>query len=248
MCADRMDITAQLRSRVGPDIEVIMATRQEARGHSTRLPGTQNAGRQAYDSGPFRFKARATLFLHLAPENSLKPYLGPAYGDTYIHVRQECLTADMIAPGAAVPDDSELICVFGQQTEWQGGYGGAVNRQSSPHGGLRVSANVGSDGGVTCVSPDMSGQEQWQQLIVYRANSTHAQRVSHALGFYLYRHAPRDEAVRYPNVEADLQRWRRSSVFSRRQGPALSVPPPGNQFEAANRRVQQCPDPSDIDC
>ena len=35
---------------------------------------------QAYDRGPYRFKSRATLFLHLAPENSLKPYLGPAYG------------------------------------------------------------------------------------------------------------------------------------------------------------------------
>jgi hypothetical protein len=46
MCVDRLDITAQLKSRTGPHIEVTMATSHPPRGHPTRFAGTQNAGRQ----------------------------------------------------------------------------------------------------------------------------------------------------------------------------------------------------------
>ena len=142
MCVDRIDITEQLKSRVGPEIEVIMATAHEPRGHPTREPDTMNAGRQAYGRGSYRFKARATLFLHLAPENSLKPYLGPAYGDTHIHIRPECLTS-ALTPGG----DDQVFCLFGQQPEWQGGYGetGLADVNSTARG-TRVNATVEADG------------------------------------------------------------------------------------------------------
>jgi hypothetical protein len=192
MCADRLDITAQLSGRTGPSVEVIMATAHRARGHPSREPATQNAGRQAYDRGSYRFKGRATLFLHLAPENSLKPYLGPSYGDTHIHIRPECLTADLLlAPTVAhVPGATQVVCMFGQQTSWQGGYGGALDRQGSVAAGARVAAQVEADGAVTCIAPDMSGQAGWQQLVVYRdinGTGTGPERASHALGFYLCR-------------------------------------------------------------
>ena len=74
------------------------------------------------------------------------------------------------------------------------------------------------------------------------------ERISHALGFFLYPHAPRHEDVRHAQVEPDLRRWQRSSVFSHRQGPELTVGSPGNQFEGRNRRRQVCPDPTDTDC
>jgi hypothetical protein len=67
-------------------------------------------------------------------------------------------------------------------------------------------------------------------------------------GVCRYSHAPRGESVRHAQVEPDLRRWQRSSVFSHRQGQGLGVAPPGNQFEAGNRRRQRCPDPTDIDC
>jgi hypothetical protein len=70
MCVDRLDITAQLKSRVGPDVEVTMTTAHAGRGDSSREPGTINAGRQAYDRGTYRFKSRATLFLHLVRRGS----------------------------------------------------------------------------------------------------------------------------------------------------------------------------------
>jgi hypothetical protein len=114
-----------------------------------------------------------------------------------------------------------------------------------------VPAEVSEDGTVTCISPDMSEKKEWQQLIVYRdINGTGSafERVSHALGFYLYAHAPRNQNVRHREVEGDLKRWQRSSVFSHRQGPALEVASPGNQFEGRNRRRQACPDPTDTDC
>ena len=106
-------------------------------------------------------------------------------------------------------------------------------------------------GAVTCISPDMTGQTDWQQLAVYRddgsaGDTLSADRVSHSLGFYLYPHAPRNGQGM--DVKGDLKRWQRSSVFSHRQGPALTVGAPGNQFEYTNRRKQNCPDPTDIDC
>ena len=286
MCVDRVDITAQLSSRVGPDVEVTMTTAHAGRGDPTREAGTINAGRQAYDRGTYRFKSRATLFLHLAPENSLKPYLGPAYGDTHVRVVRtrnispaqydyqgcflrdclcfqgpECLTTDVREePTSEVAqisnENTSLACVFGQQTDWQGGYGGATGGQEdlapeTVEAGVRVPAEVLEDGTVTCISPDMSGKKEWQQLIVFRdinGTGTTYERVSHALGFFLYAHAPRNQNVRHAEVEGDLKRWQRSSVFSHRQGPSLEVGTPGNQFEGRNRRRQACPDPNDIDC
>ena len=317
MCVDRVDITAQLSSRVGPDVEVTMTTAHAGRGNPTREPGTINAGRQAYDRGTYRFKSRATLFLHLvrttrlvlhtplcfcmrrsrsnrspvfafdlrrtcslahfshcamlrwlrwqAPENSLKPYLGPAYGTTHVRVGPDCLTSSVLEESEAeffsteygvANENTTLSCVFGQQTDWQGGYGGITGGQEdlSPeivNSGVRVDAEVLEDGTVTCISPDMSEKKDWQQLIVFRdVNGTGDafERVSHALGFYLYPHAPRNQDVRHHEVEGDLKRWQRSSVFSHRQGPALEVDTPGNQFEGRNRRRQRCPDPTDTDC
>lgn len=177
----------------------------------------------------------------------------------------DCLTRNVFEESQAEAFASEyglanenttLACVFGQQTEWQGGYGGLTGGQEdlSPqtvNSGVRVPAEVLEDGAVSCISPDMSEKKEWQQVIVYRdINGTGAafERVSHALGFYLYAHAPRNQNVRHHEVEGDLKRWHRSSVFSHRQGPALEVAYPGNQFEGRNRRRQACPDPTDTDC
>ena len=201
-----------------------------------------------------------------APENSLKPYLGPAYGTTHIRVGPDCLTSSSLfeeseatlfetARGLA-NENTTLACVFGQQTEWQGGYAGGTGGQEdlsaeTVSSGVRVPAEVTEDGTVTCISPDMSEKKEWQQLIVYRDINGTAdtfERVSHALGFYLYAHAPRNQNVRHHEVEGDLKRWQGSSVFSHRQGPALEVAHPGNQFEGRNRRRQACPDPTDTDC
>ena len=77
------------------------------------------------------------------------------------------------------------------------------------------------------------GGSDWQQLIVYRdTNGTKEgfERISHALGFFLYPHAPRHEDVRHAQVEPDLRRWQRSSVFSHRQ----VIPPIG--AEGLDRR------------
>jgi hypothetical protein len=229
-----------------------MATAHEARGHETRVAGTMNAGQQAYDRGKYRFKSRATLFLHLAPENSLKPYLGPDYGATHVYVQSECLTADLLQapPAPSTGNMHNVVCVFGQQTSWQGGYGGAgladLGSDWDFSVGIKTNATVETDGGVSCISPDMTGQTEWQQLAVYRYSDTwtEPERVSHAMGFYLYPHAPERKA----GVQGDLRRWRRSSVFSHRQGPALTADHQGNQFEHHNRRKQNCPDPDDIDC
>ena len=67
----------------------------------------------------------------MAPENSLKPYLGPAFGATHVHIRPECLIVpahydpDLPYPNAAqmeITDNTSVVCVFGAQPEWQGGY------------------------------------------------------------------------------------------------------------------------------
>ena len=261
MCADRVDITSQLSSRVGPSVEVTMTTAHTGRGNPTREAGTINAGRQAYDRGTYRFKSRATLFLHLAPENSLKPYGGPAYGTTHVRVGPDCLSAPAEQEGdctaATLPDEpctnTTVVCMFGQQTDWQGGYGGesGLLEEERLFSGKKSEALVAEDGEVSCISPDMTAKKDWQQLIVYRdTNGTKEgfERISHALGFFLYPHAPRHEDVRHAQVEPDLRRWQRSSVFSHRQGPELTVGSPGNQFEGRNRRRQVCPDPTDTDC
>lgn len=108
-------------------------------------------------------------------------------------------------------ENSPLACMFGQQTDWQGGYGGTTGGQedlapetvsrsaavrsafqlvansqlarTQVEAGVRVPAEVLEDGTVTCISPDMSGKKEWQQLIVFRdvnGTGTEYKRVSHA--------------------------------------------------------------------
>ena len=64
-----------------------------------------------------------------APENSLKPYLGPAYGTTHVRVGPDCLTSSVLEESEAeffsteygvANENTTLSCVFGQQTDWQG--------------------------------------------------------------------------------------------------------------------------------
>eukprot|EP01052_Picozoa_sp_SAG31_P030850 SAG31_NODE_3205_length_4555_cov_4.933348_3_plen_186_part_00 len=169
-------------------------------------------------------------------------------------------------------ENTSVICRFGEQPTWQGGFGRGF--------GLEVLGVSHDDGSVDCISPDMSSNLEWQEVAVFHhinGSGPVYDRISHAMGFYTYRHAPRHQS-KHAQINDDLSDYARSSVFSHRQGPALepgntvmrSKDYPGNQFEYGERRVQPnpsgygrivegtsyrpgkenrgCPDPTDTDC